>query len=91
MDVGQHVDKGQVLARLDPTSYLAALDLSRADLARAEAALTLAKSKTALAERELQRVATREEGKPERQGDVEVAKAALDVARASEQEQMAAI
>ena len=88
---GSIVKKGQVLARLDPTSYLAALDQSRADLARTEAALTLAKSKTALADRELQRVATREEGKPERQGDVEVAKAALDVAHANEQEQMAAI
>jgi RND family efflux transporter MFP subunit len=44
VEEGEHVDKGQILARLDPTAYQAQLDSTKAQYAAAEAGITKARA-----------------------------------------------
>ncbi|MDT8388182.1 MAG: efflux RND transporter periplasmic adaptor subunit [Thiogranum sp.] len=56
VDLGDRVERGQVVAELDDAEYVQAVRLAEAELAVAAANLAEARSQLALAERELQRL-----------------------------------
>ncbi len=56
VDLGDTVERGQVVAQLDDAEYVQAVRLAEAELAVAEANLAEARSQLTLAERELQRL-----------------------------------
>ena len=83
IDEGEDVDEGQILLRLDPTRYQAAVNRSQANLSQSRAQVTQARANFLRAERESERMASlraRDSLLVSRQ-DVENAQTDLDVQR----------
>lgn len=83
VDYNSPVKKGQVIARIDPQLYQAALEQSRANLMAAEANLAKAKVQSADAERQAKRANDLVEQKLISQADRDTARANADAAVAS--------
>ena len=58
IDEGEDVDEGQILLRLDPTRYQAAVNRSQANLSQSRASVTQARANLLRAEREAERMAS---------------------------------
>ena len=82
VDYNSRVKQGEVLARIDPSSYEAQLEQGNAQVASARASLRNAQATLANAELDYQRKADLGRQKLVAQGDVDLARAALDQARA---------
>ena len=82
VDFNSHVKKGDVLARIDPSTYEAQLEQGNAQIASARAQLRQAQATLHNAELDYRRKADLGEQKLVAQGDVDQARAALDQARA---------
>jgi HlyD family secretion protein len=91
VDYGTVVKPGSMLVKLDPTLYEAEVEQAKANLQRAEANLKLAKAKAVLAKREVERTKKRVEDKTADGLDVEVGRAALDLADLNVQVEEAAL
>jgi HlyD family secretion protein len=81
-DFGAHVDKGTVLAEIEPKTYQLALEQAKAGITKAEAGLRLAKAKLDLAKLNFARAGKSASDKPADALDEQVARAGLDVAEA---------
>jgi HlyD family secretion protein len=80
-DYGHKVLVGEVLAQLDPAPYQIAVDRAKASLLKAQVEMEVARAKLALAKRNFERLSKlRDAGAV---GDVEAAKAELEVAEAT--------
>ncbi|MFT3896883.1 MAG: efflux RND transporter periplasmic adaptor subunit [Thermomonas sp.] len=82
VDYNSHVSKGEVLARIDPSTYEAQLEQGNAQIASARASLRNAQAGLKNAELDFQRKADLGKQKLVAQSDVDLARAALDQARA---------
>lgn len=80
--VGETVDRGDLLARIDPTEFLSEVDQARADLALAEAQLTTARSVHARSSKLASDGVVAQTELEAAIGDLEVAKARVALAQA---------
>lgn len=82
VDFNSHVKKGDVLARIDPSTYEAQIAQGNAQIAAARASLAQAQASLKNAELDYQRKAALGQQKLVAQSDVDLARAARDQARA---------
>lgn len=82
VDFNSHVKKGDVLARIDPSTYEAQIAQGNAQIAAARASLAQAQAALKNAELDYQRKASLGQQKLVAQSDVDLARAARDQARA---------
>ena len=82
VDFNSRVTKGEVLARIDPSTYQAQLEQGNAQIASAQASLRQAQATLKNAQLDYQRKADLGKQKLVAQSDVDQARAALDQARA---------
>jgi len=82
VDFNSQVKKGDVLARIDPSTYEAQIEQGTAQIASASASLAQARATLRNAELDYQRKADLGKQKLVAQSDVDLARAALDQARA---------
>ena len=81
-DFNDKVEKGQVIARIDPSSYQAQIEQGSAQIASARASLAQAQASLRNAEADYRRKAELGERQLVSRSDVDLARAALDQARA---------
>lgn len=82
VDFNDTVERGQVIARIDPSSYQAQIEQGNAQIASARASLAQAQAALANAEADYQRKAGLGEQQLVARSDVDLARAARDQARA---------
>lgn len=82
VDFNDHVERGQLIARIDPSSYEAQIEQGNAQIASARASLSQAQAALANAEADYRRKAGLGEQQLVARSDVDLARAALDQARA---------
>ncbi len=83
VDFNSEVKRGDVLARIDPSTYEAQIEQGNAQIASAQASLAQAQATLRNAELDYRRKADLGKQQLVAQGDVDLARAALDQARAS--------
>jgi RND family efflux transporter MFP subunit len=83
VDIGQHVDAGQLLAEIDTPELDQQLEQAKAEVAQAEANLTLAKSTSERWADLLKTASVSEQETAEKQADFELKKANLEAAHAN--------
>lgn len=83
VDIGQHVEAGQLLAEIDTPELDQQLEQARAEVAQADANLTLAKSTSERWVDLLKTASVSEQETAEKQADYELKKANLEAARAN--------
>jgi len=83
VDIGQHVEAGQLLAEIDTPELDQQLEQAKAEVAQADANLTLAKSTSERWVDLLKTASVSEQETAEKQADYELKKANLEAARAN--------
>ncbi|HLX72795.1 MAG TPA: efflux RND transporter periplasmic adaptor subunit [Verrucomicrobiae bacterium] len=83
VDIGQHVEAGQLLAEIDTPELDQQLEQAKAEVAQADAALTLAKSTAERWTELLKTASVSEQETAEKQADYELKKADLEAAHAN--------
>lgn len=83
VDIGEHVEAGQLLAEIDTPELDQQLEQAKAEVAQADAALTLAKSTSERWTELLKTASVSEQETAEKQADYELKKADLEAANAN--------